>query len=99
MGGPSAEREVSLSSGRACAAALRDQGYQVIEVDADRDHLYRVLNNLARNAAQAIESQRASLTKQHGQPPPRSQTTISARREGLCTIIELNDDGPGVPPD
>ena len=37
MGGPSAEREVSLSSGRACAAALRDQGYQVIEVDADRD--------------------------------------------------------------
>jgi D-alanine-D-alanine ligase len=37
MGGPSAEREVSLSSGRACAAALRDQGYQVIEVDAGRD--------------------------------------------------------------
>lgn len=37
MGGPSAEREVSLSSGRACAAALRDQKYQVIEVDAGRD--------------------------------------------------------------
>ncbi|MEM6890532.1 MAG: D-alanine--D-alanine ligase [Pseudomonadota bacterium] len=37
MGGPSAEREVSLSTGRACAAALRDEGYNVIEVDADRD--------------------------------------------------------------
>ena len=37
MGGPSAEREVSLSSGRACAAALREQNYQVIEVDAGRD--------------------------------------------------------------
>ena len=38
MGGPSAEREVSLSSGRACAAALREYGYgQVIEVDAGRD--------------------------------------------------------------
>nr|WP_256474063.1 D-alanine--D-alanine ligase [Lutimaribacter sp. EGI FJ00013] len=37
MGGPSAEREVSLSSGRACAAALRDAGYQVIEVDAGSD--------------------------------------------------------------
>ena len=37
MGGPSAEREVSLSSGRACAAALRDQGSQVLEVDAGRD--------------------------------------------------------------
>ncbi len=37
MGGPSAEREVSLSTGRACAAALRDAGYQVVEVDAGRD--------------------------------------------------------------
>jgi len=37
MGGPSAEREVSLSSGRACAAALRDQGFEVAEVDAGRD--------------------------------------------------------------
>ena len=37
MGGPSAEREVSLSSGRECAAALRDAGYKVVTVDADRD--------------------------------------------------------------
>ena len=34
MGGPSAEREVSLSSGRECAAALRATGYEVAEVDA-----------------------------------------------------------------
>jgi len=37
MGGPSAEREVSLSSGRMCAAALREAGYDVVEVDAGRD--------------------------------------------------------------
>lgn len=37
MGGPSAEREVSLSSGRECAAALRQAGYEVIEVDAGLD--------------------------------------------------------------
>ena len=37
MGGPSAEREVSLSSGKPCAAALRDEGYEVVEVDAGRD--------------------------------------------------------------
>ena len=37
MGGPSAEREVSLSSGKPCAAALRDEGYKVVEVDAGRD--------------------------------------------------------------
>ena len=37
LGGPSAEREVSLASGRECAAALRDGGYEVIELDAGPD--------------------------------------------------------------
>lgn len=37
MGGPSAEREVSLSSGRECAAALRDEGFSVMELDAGPD--------------------------------------------------------------
>lgn len=37
MGGPSAEREVSLSSGRECAAALRAAECEVIEVDAGLD--------------------------------------------------------------
>ena len=37
MGGPSAEREVSLSSGRECAAALREAGYDVVELDAGPD--------------------------------------------------------------
>ncbi|MCL5777849.1 D-alanine--D-alanine ligase [Limibaculum sp. FT325] len=36
-GGLSAEREVSLVSGRECAAALRRAGYQVDEIDAGRD--------------------------------------------------------------
>ena len=37
MGGLSAEREVSLSSGRECASALRDEGFQVVEMDAGPD--------------------------------------------------------------
>jgi D-alanine-D-alanine ligase len=37
LGGSSAEREVSLSTGRECAAALRDEGYEVVEVDAGPD--------------------------------------------------------------
>ena len=44
MGGPSAEREVSLSSGRPCAAALRDEGYEVVEVDAGRDLSARLID-------------------------------------------------------
>ncbi|MEZ5778247.1 MAG: D-alanine--D-alanine ligase [Paracoccaceae bacterium] len=42
MGGPSAEREVSLSSGRECADALREAGYEVVEVDAGRDLAVRL---------------------------------------------------------
>ena len=43
MGGFSAEREVSLSSGRECAQALRVAGYQVVEVDCGRDLALQLL--------------------------------------------------------
>ncbi|WP_370213396.1 D-alanine--D-alanine ligase [Roseovarius sp.] len=41
-GGPSAEREVSLSSGQECAVALRDEGFEVVEVDAGPDLVSRL---------------------------------------------------------
>jgi D-alanine-D-alanine ligase len=37
MGGRSAERDVSLSSGRECATALRSEGFEVVEIDAGPD--------------------------------------------------------------
>jgi D-alanine-D-alanine ligase len=43
MGGLSSEREVSLSSGRACAAALREAGYDVSEVDCGPDLYARLV--------------------------------------------------------
>jgi D-alanine-D-alanine ligase len=36
MGGMSAEREVSLETGRAIAGALRELGHEVVEIDVDR---------------------------------------------------------------
>ncbi len=45
MGGLSSEREVSLSSGEGCAAALETAGYRVTRVDAGRD-LAQVLTRL-----------------------------------------------------
>jgi UDP-N-acetylmuramate dehydrogenase len=53
MGGPSAEREVSLSSGRMCAQALRDEGYGVVEVDCGPDlaaRLHDIAPDVAFNA-------------------------------------------------
>lgn len=46
MGGRSAEREVSLVSGRACVKALRNAGYKVSEVTVDEDisSLVKALN-------------------------------------------------------
>ena len=37
LGGFSSERPVSLSSGKACADALENEGYQVTRVDVSRD--------------------------------------------------------------
>nr|WP_249138909.1 D-alanine--D-alanine ligase [Actibacterium sp. MT2.3-13A] len=42
MGGPSAEREVSLSTGRECAAALGQANYEVVAVDAGPDLALRL---------------------------------------------------------
>lgn len=42
MGGRSAERDVSLSTGKAVAAALREKGYAVVELDAAQDIAYRL---------------------------------------------------------
>jgi D-alanine-D-alanine ligase len=53
LGGWSAEREVSLASGAACAAALRRAGFRVTEIDVDRriaETLNRVAPDVAFNA-------------------------------------------------
>ena len=49
MGGWSNERPVSLSSGRECAQALRNSGYEVSEVDVGRD-VAQVLTQLKPDA-------------------------------------------------
>jgi D-alanine-D-alanine ligase len=51
MGGWSAEREVSLSSGKACAAALTRAGFKVIPVDVQRDTIVSVLQELKPDVA------------------------------------------------
>jgi D-alanine-D-alanine ligase len=43
MGGWSVEREVSLSSGAACAAALESEGYRVTRIDVQRDVAQRLI--------------------------------------------------------
>lgn len=42
-GGPSAENDVSLTTGKMCAAALRDEGYKVTEIEADQAVVERLI--------------------------------------------------------
>jgi signal transduction histidine kinase len=57
-------------------------------IDADHEHLFRVLSNLTRNAVQALESQGEGL---------RGEIRVKAWRDGRKVFIEMSDNGPGVP--
>lgn len=61
-----------------------------LSIDADPDQLFRVLLNLVRNAAQALESRPSG-------DAAIMQVRITGRREGSVAIIEVSDTGPGVP--
>jgi signal transduction histidine kinase len=60
-----------------------------LDIDADRNQLYRILTNLVRNAVQVLES-----------PPHvlRPELRIIARQDGETVVISVRDNGPGVPP-
>jgi signal transduction histidine kinase len=62
-----------------------------LEMDADHDHMFRVLLNLTRNAMQALEARAPNN-------PLRDQIRMTGRREGGVVVIEVSDTGPGFPP-
>lgn len=61
-----------------------------LEIDADPDQLFRVLMNLVRNAAQALDGKGVEVGG-------HDMIRVSARREGAVVIVEVADTGPGVP--
>lgn len=60
-----------------------------LEVDADPDHLFRVIMNLCRNSAQALEADT--------DPAIVKRIALEATRGGSVVIIRISDTGPGVP--
>ena len=57
-----------------------------LEIEADRDHLFRILLNLGRNAVQAIEGRDGA-----------GEIGIDATRAGDHIHIDVTDTGPGLP--
>ena len=76
------ERLATPEAGAAFATDIPDG----LTVRADADQLYRVLSNLVRNAAQALEA-----------AGRRGRVTVTARNAGSQTEIEVADTGPGLP--
>ena len=66
---------------------LKNEVGQSINVDADHEHLIRILTNLTRNAIQALDT----ISK------PDKNVTISAARSDKVTTIKVADNGPGIP--
>ena len=60
-----------------------------IEVDADPEHLFRILMNLCQNSLQALESKKT--------PVIYKQIAVNAERQGSVVQIEVSDTGPGIP--
>ncbi|MEQ1711666.1 MAG: HAMP domain-containing sensor histidine kinase [Hyphomicrobium sp.] len=65
-----------------------------LRIDADREHLFRVLSNLVRNAVQVLEGQNQDRGGD-GQP---GEIRVKGWREGRKVFVEVRDNGPGVPP-
>lgn len=98
---PEAEpRPVRLApaiEGAAEDAGLTDQGVRLIQraparlrVEADPDHLHRILVNLMRNAREAIEAD--------PERNRRGKVSLSAQKADNGLIeIRVRDDGPGMP--
>lgn len=58
--------------------------------DADPDQLFRILNNLVRNAVQALVAD--------GDVAVMRRVRVSSERRGAVTEIVVEDNGPGLPP-
>lgn len=80
MGGPSAEREVSLNTGKAVVKALQEKGYQVVEVD------------LNEGTAAVLREQKVEVVYNalHG------KWGEDGCAQGLLEILRIPYTGPGV---
>jgi signal transduction histidine kinase len=59
-----------------------------LRVDADHEHLFRALSNIIRNSIQAIESIEGKTD---------GKIRVAAHREGRKVIIDVTDNGSGIP--
>jgi len=63
----------------------------------DREMIHRVLGNIIKNAAQALRDARGSRADDALQA--WGTIRVTARSEDGAHVIDIDDDGPGIPPE
>jgi len=65
---------------------FRNEIGETLEIDADAEQLYRMVLNLIRNAVEALVAR--------GSP---GRICVEAQRSGQRVVVDITDDGPGIP--
>jgi two-component system nitrogen regulation sensor histidine kinase GlnL len=73
----------------------RDYDPSIPELTGDREQLIQALLNLARNALQAVDGAGRIVLRSRA----RRQVTLAGALHRLVAVVEVEDDGPGVPPE
>lgn len=79
-------QSVDAGDGRNSNIRWINQVAEDFHLYADSEQIFRILMNLGRNGVRALEMGRRG-----------GQIIVSARRENQQAVIEVSDDGPGVP--
>ncbi len=85
--------DLAIEVGEGLALPRAEIAYRIeveddVVMDGDRDQVYRILNNVVRNAVQAIEQQPAGT---------RNEIRVVGKRDGAGVVCDVLDDGPGIP--
>lgn len=87
--------ELRPTTGKVTAVGLMIDIPENLTIDADPDHLHRVLSNICRNAVQILEANGPALSIDAATP---GRIDITAHRMKNEVIITIGDNGPGLPP-
>jgi two-component system, NtrC family, nitrogen regulation sensor histidine kinase GlnL len=88
-------RQLIEAEAPAGVTVSRDYDPSLPDLSADREQLVQALLNVARNALQAVGPQGRIVLRTRA----RRQVTIGGEKHRLVAVMEIEDNGPGVPPD
>ncbi len=88
-------RQLILAESARAISVVREYDPSIPEFMAEPDQLIQAILNIAGNAARAVGEQGKIILRTRIQ----RQYTIGSKRHRLVLQIEIQDDGPGIPPE